>query len=114
NVAGAGLINANAAVGLAETLTFQLASSTATVRGTHLADTFIGGAGNHTIVGEGGGDTLNYSAAPSGVTVNFIPDTASNGYGGTDSFTSITTVYGSAVNDSFVLGTATFQEIWGD
>lgn len=95
-VAGAGLVNADAAVGVAKTLTFQLTAAATTVRGTHLSDTFVAGAGNHTIIGEGGGDELNYSAAPSGVSVNLVMGTAANGYGGTDTFSAVAVVLGSA------------------
>ena len=52
-VAGAGLVNAVAAVGAAQTLTFTASAAIATLLGTHLSDTFVGGPGNHTINGEG-------------------------------------------------------------
>ena len=103
---GAGLVDAYLAVGEAETLTFSETASTGTLLGTHLDDTFLGGPGSHTINGEGGTDTLDYAAATAAVAVNFATGTATNGFGGSDSFSNIETVDGSAFNDSFVSGNA--------
>ncbi len=103
---GAGLVDAYLAVGDAETLTFSETSSTGTLAGTHLNDTFLGGPGNHTINGEAGVNTLSYAAAPAAVTVNFATGSATNGFGGTDSFSNIQIVDGSAHNNSFVSGAA--------
>ena len=104
---GAGLVNADLAVGAAATLTFTETANVATLLGTHLNDTFIGGPGNHTISGDGGIDTLDYSAAPAKVTINFTSGKATaNGYGGTDTFTGIEIAKGSAFADTFVAGTA--------
>ena len=101
---GAGLVNALQAVGAAQTLTFTATASTATLLGTHLNDIFIGGPGNHTIDGEGGINTLDYSSAPGAVIVNFAAGTASNGSGGSDSIANIEIVKGSAFADAFVAG----------
>ena len=103
---GAGLVDADLAVAEAETLTFSETASNGTLLGTHLNDTFVGGPGSHTINGEGGIDTLDYSAAPASVTVNFATGTALNGYGGTDSFTNIEIAKGSAFADAFVSASA--------
>jgi hypothetical protein len=102
---GAGMVDALLAVGDALTLTFTATATTATILGTHLADTFIGGAGNHSIDGEGGSDTLDYSAAPAAVTIDFSTGLAVNGYGGTDSFDNIEIAKGSALDDLFIAGT---------
>ncbi len=104
DLTGAGLVNALAAVGDAGTLTITASAGTATLLGTHLNDSFVGGPGSHTINGEGGTDTLDYTNAPAGVTVNFSTGTALNGYGGTDSFTNIEIAKGSAFADDFVAG----------
>src|SRR5262249_33481000 len=106
DVAGAGRVNADGAVGLAESLVFTATSTVTTLLGTHLADTFVGGAGSHTIAGEGGNDTLDYSAAPGAVSVNFASGIAANGYGGSDSFSGIACVEGSSFSDSFIIGAA--------
>ncbi len=103
---GSGLVDAYLAVGEAETLTFSETASTGTLLGTHLNDTFVGGPGNHTINGEGGINTLNYNASPAAVSVNFATGTATNGYGGTDTFSNIQIVDGSAFDDAFVSGAA--------
>ena len=103
---GAGLVDAYLAVGDAETLTFSETASTGTLLGTHLNDTFLGGPGSHTINGEAGVNTLSYAAAPAAVTVNFATGTATNGFGGTDSFSNIQIVDGSTHNDTFVSGAA--------
>ncbi len=60
NVTGAGLVDADAAVGLAESLTFALNASQSQVLGTHLNDAFIAGPGTFTINGEGGHDTIAF------------------------------------------------------
>jgi hypothetical protein len=101
---GSGMVDADEAVGASETLTFDESASVATLLGTHLGATFVGGAGSHTLIGEGGVNVLDYEAAPAAVTVNFVTDTASNGFGGTDSFSDIQEAEGSAYNDTFIVG----------
>jgi Ca2+-binding RTX toxin-like protein len=65
-------------------------------------DTLIGLGGNNVLNGGAGTDTVDYSAAPAAVTVNLATGTASNGYGGTDTFISIENVTGSAFNDLLI------------
>jgi hypothetical protein len=67
--AGAGLVNADGAVGLATSLTFSTGATGSDVLGTHLSDTFVATAGNHTIDGEGGIDTLVFAAARNQFTI---------------------------------------------
>src|SRR5216683_1682370 len=68
-------------------------------------DTFIGGAGNNTIViGSGGIQTADFSAAPAAITVNFTTNKITNGYGGTDTFSNIPDIIGTAFNDTYVDG----------
>jgi Ca2+-binding RTX toxin-like protein len=61
-------------------------------------DILNGGAGNDTLVGGGGVDTVDYSTAPSGVTVNLAAG-AAIGYGN-DVLSGITNVIGSPFDDS--------------
>lgn len=62
---------------------------------------FIGGPGDHTLEAGGTGNTLDYSSAPGPVTIDAtgtaspLPDSAQNGFGGTDSFSGIQTFIGS-------------------
>jgi hypothetical protein len=83
------------------------------VRGTEYNDTltgsdtgtfesFEGRAGNDTIDGKGGTDRIDYQSATAAVSVNITAGTASDGYGGTDSFTNIEATRGSAFNDTLV------------
>jgi Ca2+-binding RTX toxin-like protein len=82
-------------------------------------DTMIGGTGNATfdvwshgpgtnftdyITGGSGYNVLNYSGAPGPVTVNMATGTTSNYYGGTDHFSHIQDVVGSAYNDTLIGG----------
>jgi hypothetical protein len=103
-VTGAGLVNASAAVALASTLVFDESAGIATLLGTHLNDVFVGGPGSHSINGEGGGNTLDYSAAPGAVTINLATGIAANGFGGTDAFSSFQIFKGSAQDDTFIAG----------
>jgi Ca2+-binding RTX toxin-like protein len=63
-------------------------------------DLLIGGSGNNVLDGGSGFDTASYRSSPSGVTVNLVTLTASNGFGGTDTLTSIEGVSGSDFDDS--------------
>jgi Ca2+-binding RTX toxin-like protein len=65
-------------------------------------DLLQGGGGNNTLDGGAGNNTASYANAPSGVTVNLATGTAANGYGGTDTLTSIESVTGSAFNDTLI------------
>ncbi len=69
-------------------------------------DTLIGGSGNNTINGGGGTDTVDYSAAPGAATVNLATGTASNGYGGTDTLSSVENAIGGAGNDTLIASDA--------
>ena len=81
------------------------------------SDTMMGGAGNDTfqlwsdgpgtdntnyINGGGGTNTLDYSKSPGPVNVNMMTGTTSNYYGGTDYFSNIQDVVGSAFNDVLI------------
>jgi Ca2+-binding RTX toxin-like protein len=73
-----------------------------TITGGSGDDWIVGGAGNNTIDGTSGNDTVSYALAPVGVVVNL--ETAAtvsgfNGYSGTDTFTNIANVLGSAHDD---------------
>jgi Ca2+-binding RTX toxin-like protein len=73
-------------------------------RGTS-GDTFVGAAGNHTIVGSvNGGETLDYSAATGAATINLSTGAAITGFGGTDQITGVGTVKTGSGNDTFVGG----------
>jgi len=75
-----------------------------TLLGSFVSEAFRGGAGNDSIFGGLGSDRIEYfdSSATSGVSVNLIAGTASDGRGGTDSFSSIENVYGGELNDYLV------------
>ncbi|MFN8891599.1 MAG: beta strand repeat-containing protein, partial [Alphaproteobacteria bacterium] len=72
-----------------------------TLLGDDISNRFNGLAGNDSIDGGLGGDYLEYSdsSATSGVTVNLTNGTATDGRGGTDSFTSIEHVLGGSYDD---------------
>jgi Ca2+-binding RTX toxin-like protein len=65
-------------------------------------ESFEGRGGSDTIDGKGGTDRIDYQSATAGVSVNIATGTASDGYGGTDSFTNIEAARGSAFNDTLV------------
>jgi len=67
-------------------------------------DTLIGGAGNDTLNGGEGSDVASYLTSTAGVTVNLNTGTASDGFGGTDTLSSIELVVGSNHNDSLTGG----------
>ena len=75
-----------------------------TLLGNVFAEVFRGNVGNDSIDGGLGGDRIDYldTAATSGVSVNLITGTATDGRGGIDSFTSIENVYGGELNDYLV------------
>ncbi|RZJ62301.1 MAG: calcium-binding protein [Acidovorax sp.] len=71
--------------------------------GTGELESFEGGAGNDTITGNGGWDRLDYRfLATSGVNVSMVDGTASDGQGGTDTFSGIEGVRGGGFNDTIV------------
>lgn len=64
-------------------------------------DVLVGGAGSNQLRGDGGSDTGDYRDATGSVTASLLAGSASaNGYGGTDTFTSIENLAGSAQIDS--------------
>jgi Ca2+-binding RTX toxin-like protein len=104
NATGAGLLQADLALGYAATLTITATTAKTVLLGTHLGDTFVGGAGSHTFDGGAGTDKLDYGAAPGAVTISFATGTASNGFGGTDTFKNLESFAGGGGGDSFVGG----------
>jgi hypothetical protein len=70
--------------------------------------TFIGDAGNHNLVGDGQGNTIDYSAATSPVEFDLVNGLAYNNFGGatvgTDHFSNLTSFIGGSGTDLFVAG----------
>jgi Ca2+-binding RTX toxin-like protein len=99
------------------------------IRGTHFADTLIGAEGSQQFRANGGDDMIDGGAGqdildyrdtgggdeiPTGpVVVNMVTGTASDGFGGTDTFTNIEDIRGSEYNDS-LLGNDGDNEIEGN
>jgi Ca2+-binding RTX toxin-like protein len=75
-----------------------------TLLGNVFSEAFRGSVGNDSIDGGLGGDRIDYldTAATSGVSVNLITGTATDGRGGIDSFTSIENASGGELNDYLV------------
>jgi len=75
-----------------------------TLLGNVFSEAFRGNVGNDSIDGGLGSDRISYfdTSATSGVSVNLITGTASDGRGGIDSFTSIENAYGGELNDYLV------------
>jgi hypothetical protein len=69
-------------------------------------ETFLGGAGNDTSQGGGAADTVSYVDSPAGVVVNLTTGTASDGYGDTDSISSVNHIIGSDFADTLTGNTA--------
>ncbi len=93
---------------LADTFT---ASSLTPISGlsTDIAQIFDGAGGNDTIsgaTGDGRITMLSYQNAPSGVSVHLGTGTASDGLGGTDTFSNIDGVRGSLFNDTLTGGSS--------
>ena len=64
-------------------------------------DVLIGGSGSNQLLGGGGSDTADFRDATAGVTASLITGSASaNGFGGSDTFTSIENLAGSGQVDS--------------
>ena len=63
-------------------------------------DVITGATGDHVIDGGPGNNTIDYSAAAAGVTVDLATGTASNGWGYTDTLANIQNVIGSSHNDT--------------
>ncbi|QOZ26713.1 calcium-binding protein [Bradyrhizobium sp. CCBAU 51753] len=80
--------------------------------GNELANSIDGGSGNDFLTGAGGNNVLNggagsdtadYSAAPAAISVSLATGHGLNGYGGTDTYTSIENIVGSN-NDDTIIG----------
>ncbi len=76
-------------------------------------DTLIGGAGNDILNGEAGTNSVSYQNDISGVTVNLMAGTATDGYGGTDTLTNFYRVFGSNYNDT-ITGNTGSDDIRGN
>lgn len=76
------------------------------IKGNGLANVIWAGAGNDTVDGAGGSDTIVYSDASSGVVINLANGTASGASIGTDTLVSIENAHGSAFNDSITMSNA--------
>ncbi|MEP0069086.1 calcium-binding protein [Pyruvatibacter sp.] len=72
------------------------------ISGGNKDDLFLGEGGNDTLNGGGGDDTAAYLFAPAGVSINIANGGGSNGYGGTDTFTSIESLIGSQHSDTLI------------
>jgi hypothetical protein len=83
-----------------------------TIIGNVGADILTGFGGNNTLEGEGVSDTLDYSRSPGSVTINFSTGTASNGYGGTDTFTNFWIFGGSPEGGTFIGGPSSSGETY--
>jgi len=127
---GAGLLNAQLAVGYAKTGTISNATQQ-TVNGTHLADTIIGTSANTTLMGLDGNDTLqgtvadetlnggtgsdtaSYANAATSVTVDLtVVGSQNTGGGGHDTLVSIENLIGSPQGDTLT-GGATSNTLTG-
>lgn len=69
-------------------------------------DTILGGAGDDSIDGRGGVDVADYSGSTNGISVDFsgTATTVEDGFGGTDTLTSIEAIRGSENADRFIGG----------
>ena len=72
-----------------------------------------GGAGNDTITGTSSASTVMYGDSPTGVTVNLATGVVNDGFGTTDTLTSILVVAGTGYSDQFIGGSAN-EEFWGN
>ena len=70
--------------------------------GTDQNDLFRPRGGNDVIDGRGGTDTLDYDGEPAGVTINMATGTATDGSGGTDTFSNIENATGSDHADTLI------------
>jgi Ca2+-binding RTX toxin-like protein len=104
NATGAGLLQANLAVGYASTLTITATAAKTVLLGTHLNDTFVGGPGSHTFDAGAGFDKLDYSGAGAAVVLNVTAGTATNGFGGKDTFKNFESYAGGSGNDTLTGG----------
>ena len=63
-------------------------------------DTLIGQAGDDTLDGGAGTDTADYSDSPGGITVSFTDFTIDDGFGGSDTIVSVSSVSTGGVDES--------------
>jgi Ca2+-binding RTX toxin-like protein len=84
-----------------------------TITGDSSANYFYGLGGDDIIDGGAGNDRVDYSYGIAGVNVNLNTGTATDGFGGTDTLTSIENVVGSAYND-VISGNALANYLWGE
>lgn len=101
---GAGLIQADAAVGYAKTHVFTADVDHLVMAGSHAADRFVvTGSGAHTIDGAGGSDTVDYTGTTSTIVVTLgdvgTPVTVSVDGTLRDTISSIENVTGGSAND---------------
>ncbi len=64
-------------------------------------------AGNDTLKGQDGFDTADYSGSPAGINANLVTGTVRDGFGGTDTVSSIEGVVGTAFNDTILASSTT-------
>ena len=92
------------------------------VEGSNFADTLVGDARNNRLDGRGGNDsidggegfdTVEYDQSIAGVVVNLTQQTASDGYGGTDTLRNIEAILGSVYGDNLT-GTTNSNLLQGD
>ncbi|MDD5333965.1 MAG: hypothetical protein PHS32_09475 [Rhodoferax sp.] len=76
------------------------------IMGTSGGDSITGTAGNDYIDGRGGIDRVDYQYSKAGVTVDLANNTASDGYGGTDTLLNIENVRGSRDFNDSIAGNA--------
>ncbi|HLI14444.1 MAG TPA: hypothetical protein VKV23_00105, partial [Acidimicrobiales bacterium] len=90
-------------------------SAITTITGSPNPDTFVVAAGNWTLAGGGGDDTVDFSAAPNPLTVNVDAGTVSGGFSGATSYTvtlsGIASVIGSATAPNTLYGSATLPGV---
>jgi Ca2+-binding RTX toxin-like protein len=81
---------------------------------TDYTEQFEGRGGNDTIDGRGGFDIVRYDSATSGVVVNLVTGSATDGLGGTDTLLNIEGVFGSSFNDVLTGGNAANGTVFTD
>ena len=64
----------------------------------------VGGPGNNTVKGGAGSNTVDFSAAPAGVSVNLATGKATGGWGGTQTVSGVQNITGSNFNDVLKAG----------
>jgi len=77
-------------------------------------EVFEGRAGDDSVDGKGGSDWIRFSSATTGVVVDLVAGSASDGLGGTDTFTNIERIQGSSFDDSLAGGNAANGTVLSD